>query len=220
MRPTPLLALLVALLVTVGALPLAAQSGSGPRLEVVLPPQAALITTGPTVRAIDMITDRRLSDLLRSGFPARLHFRVELWSADGWFDDMKGRREWDVIVQYDPLEQRYRVARVTGDQATFLGVYETLQGADSAVSRAYRVPLVAPRSRDRHYYNVVLEVETLSLSDLDEVERWLRGELRPAVRGEANPGTAITRGVRTLLVRLLGGEKSQYQVRSGTFRPR
>jgi hypothetical protein len=50
------------------------------------------------------------------------------------------------------------------------------------------------------------------------VERWLRGELRPAVRGEKNPGTALTRGVRTLVVRLLGGEKRHYEARSGTFR--
>jgi len=62
-------------------------------------------------------------------------------------------------------------------------------------------------------------VETLSLSDLDEVNRWLRGELKPAVKGEKNPGTAIGRGLRTVVVRLLGGEKRHYVARTGTFRP-
>ena len=74
-----------------------------------------------------------------------------------------------------------------------------------------------PARRGRYYYSVGLDVETLSMSDLDEVERWLRGELRPAVRGQRNPGTALTRGLRTLFVRLLGGEKRRYDVQSRTF---
>jgi hypothetical protein len=55
------------------------------------------------------------------------------------------------------------------------------------------------------------------VSDLDEVERWLRGELRPAVRGQRNPGTAVTRGVRTVVAKLLGAEKRHYEERSGKF---
>ena len=65
----------------------------------------------------------------------------------------------------------------------------------------------------------MVDVETLSLNDLDEVERWLRGELRPAVRGRRNPGTALGRGLRTLAVRLLGSESRHYEARTGTFRP-
>lgn len=213
--PLALLLLLVALVA-----PAAAQGRDEPRLEITLPASSALTTEGPVVRGIDIITDRRLSDLLRSGFPARLHFRVELWSTSGWFDDLRARREWDVIVQYDPLDKRFRVARVSGELVTVLGSFETLAEAEAAVSRPYRVPLTVPPQNERFYYNASLEVETLSLSDLDEVERWLRGELRPAVRGERNPGTALTRGVRTLVVRLLGGATQRYQVRTGTFRPR
>jgi hypothetical protein len=39
------------------------------------------------------------------------------------------------------------------------------------------------------------------------------------VRGKKNPGTAVGRGVRTVMVRLLGGEKRHYEARTGTFRP-
>ena len=60
--------------------------------------------------------------------------------------------------------------------------------------------------------------EMLSLNDLDEVERWLRGELSPAVRGQRNPGGVLGRGLRTLFVRLLGAERRHYEVRSKTFR--
>ena len=80
-------------------------------------------------------------------------------------------------------------------------------------------PLAEVKKGQRGYYNLLLDVEVLSLTDLDEVQRWLRGELKPAVSGKKNPGTAIGRGVRTLVVRLLGGEKRHYEARTGTFRP-
>ena len=60
----------------------------------------------------------------------------------------------------------------------------------------------------------------LSLSDLDEVERWLRGELRPAVQWKRNPAGVIGRGLRTLFVRMLGAERRHYEVRSKAFRAR
>ena len=76
-----------------------------------------------------------------------------------------------------------------------------------------------PKEAGRGDYNLLLDVEGRSLSALDEVQRWLRGELKPAVSGKKNPGTAVGRGVRTLVVRLLGGEKRHYEARTGTFRP-
>ena len=88
------------------------------------------------------------------------------------------------------------------------------------VERPYRAPLPGARQVDRQYYNVVLELDALSRDDLDELELWLKGELRPAVRGDRNPGTAIGRGVRELFVRLLGAERWNLEKRSPTFRVR
>jgi hypothetical protein len=66
------------------------------------------------------------------------------------------------------------------------------------------------------YYEVTLTVEVLSASDLDDVERWLKG-LQPAATGRENPAGALARGIKGILTRLLGGEKSEYVVRSPTF---
>jgi hypothetical protein len=157
---------------------------------------------------------------MRNGFPARLHYRVELWSVGGLFNDLERAVEWNVVVRHDPLDNTYRVARFAGDRVAQLGRYPEFRDAQAAAERSFRAP-ITPRRRGRsYYYAVVLDVETLSLSDLDEVERWLKGELRPAVRGERNPGTAVTRGMRTLVVRLLGGESRRYELRSPTFAPR
>ena len=83
----------------------------------------------------------------------------------------------------------------------------------------FPAPISAPRKGRRSYYTLSLEIESLSLTEVDEVERWLRGELKPAVRGKKNPGTAVGRGVRTVMVRLLGGEKRHYETRTSPFRP-
>lgn len=197
------------------ALPLAGQKV---RVEVHSPPQRAWAEQAPTVSSAGLLTDAAMRDLLANGFPARLHYRLERWKSGGWFDDIQAASEWDVILKYDVLSKRYQVARVVNKKAVPLGDHPTLEAAAGAAEAPYQTAISLPRKGQRGYYNLLLDVEMLSLSDLDEVERWLRGELKPAVRGEKNPGTALTRGVRTLVVRLLGGEKRHYEARSGTFR--
>jgi len=176
-----------------------------------------LSSEGPLVRCVDVLSASRMRDLLRNGFPARLHFRVELWSSGGWFNDLERSTEWDMVVRYDPLDRTYRVARIVGESVVPLGQFEHFADAETAIERPFRAPITARRGK-RGYYNVVLDVETLSLTELDEVERWLRGELRPAVRGQRNPVTPVTKGLRTIFVRLIGGERRHYELRSGAFR--
>jgi hypothetical protein len=187
------------------------------RLDVSLPalnPAPA----GPVVRTANVIADAELKKLLQNGFPAHLSYRADLWSRGGWFDDVESSIEWDVVVRYEPLTKTYRVARFVGERAEVLGRFERFEDAQAVVARPYQPPLPARRTRSRQYYIVVLEVEVISMSDLDELERWLRGELRPAVRGKRNPGTALGRGISTLATRLLGGEKRKYEQRTETFR--
>lgn len=174
--------------------------------------------SGPVIRTANVLADAELKKLLQNGFPAHLSYRADLWSRSGWFDDVESTIEWDVVVRYEPLTKTYRVARFVGDRAENLGRFERYEDAQAVVARPYQPPLPARRSRARQYYIVVLEVEVISMSDLDELERWLRGELRPAVRGKRNPGTALGRGISTLATRLLGGEKRRYEQRTETFR--
>ncbi len=171
----------------------------------------------PTVRAMAMLTEKRTQDLLESGFPARLHHRLEVWSAGGWFNNLEAHVEWDVIVRYSPLDKKYTAARIEGARVVTLGSFSNMQAVEVALARAYQPLMRPPTKRDRYYYNLLVDVEMISVSDLDEVERWLRGELRPAVQGKKNPGTVITRGVRELVVQLLGGEHRHYEARTGKF---
>ena len=184
-----------------------------------LPALTARATESPFTRSAGLLLSAPINDLMRNGFPARIRYKIERWAAGGFADDLRATREWNVIVRYDQLARVFTVVRVFRGTATQLGEASTIAGADSIVARLTRTPMPPPRRGERSYYTLAIELEMLSLTDLDELEHWLRGEFRPAVRGERNPGTAITRGIRTLIVRLLGGEKRRYEARSVTFTP-
>ena len=207
---------LAAVGILLGALEAGAQK---PQLQIVLPDRSELATEPPSVRSESLLSDEAMRNLLVNGFPARLHYRMERWASGGWFDDIKATAEWDVVVKYDALGKQYHVFRAVANRALELGSYPTLKDAEETVNAAFRAPISSAKRGQRTYYNLVLDIETLSLTELDEVEQWLRGEVKPAVRGKKNPGTAVSRGVRTLMVRLLGGERRRYEARSGAFRP-
>ena len=202
----------------VPASPAAVQQAAGINVSVPASTPTTPVPMGPVIRTANVIADRELQTLLQNGFPANLHYRTELWSRGGLFDDVKSSVEWDVLVRYEPLTKTYRVARFVGEEAENLGRFERYEDAQAALARPYQPKLPARRTRDRQYYIVTLEVEVLSMSDLDEIDRWLRGELRPAVRGKHNPGTALGRGLSRLATKLLGGENRRYEQRSEIFR--
>jgi hypothetical protein len=198
--------LLAGALVLGGAGPLHAQR----RVQLdVAPPTAA--TRAATVTTTNLFGDADMRDLVRSGFPASMRFRLELWRVGGLFNDLERQHDWELIIQYDPSAQRYRVAQRHGDRLEDVGSFATLSTAQLMLERPLRVPLLPDREGSRYYYNLVLNVEALSVSDMDQVERWLRG-----VRG-GGAGAALSNGVRTLMLRMLGGEKRTYERRSPTF---
>ena len=198
------------------AVPLAAQK---PQLFIDLPEAGKLATDPPSIRSQRLLTDGSTLSLLHNGFPARLHYRVERWTTGGWFDDIAAEAEWDVVVRYDALGKVFQVYRAVRRKTVSLGTFENIEDAEAALDAPFAAPVSLPKKGQRTYYNATVDIEALSLTELDEVERWLRGDLKPAVRGQKNPGTAVGRGVRTVMVRLLGGEKRKYETRSGTFRP-
>ena len=205
--------LLVGLAAFLWAAPLAAQ-----RDRVLLSVEAVSgspATLGASVSTENLLGDAKTRELLHNGFPARIHYRLELWRKGGWSNDRRGTSEWDVLVKYDPTTQLYDVVRRTADNRLHenFGGFPSLAAAESQIGRAFRVGL-APERSGQYYYNLVIDIETLTVSDLDALEQWLRGPSAPA-RG--NPLKALRGGVGTLLSRLLGGDKRHYEQRSGVF---
>jgi Domain of unknown function (DUF4390) len=168
----------------------------------------------PRVRAVALLANGKFVALMRSGLPLRLHYRLELWRArSGWFDEHVSETAWDAVAHYDPLADDFVLVR-TGGAATR---YASVDALAHALELPYHVAL-APKDAGHFYYLVRLEISTLNDTDLQELERWLRGEVSPAVSGHRDLGSALTRGVQRLLVRIAGLPRLTLEARSESFR--
>ena len=165
------------------------------------------------LRLQDALADRELEDAVRSGLPLRIRFRVELWK-DGFIDDQMGAEEWNIVITFDPLSELYIVRRRGTPTARAFTDY---RGARGALEGSYPVTL-RPFGRGRYYYTAAVDIETLSLSDLDELERWLKGELQPAVSGDRSLPGALSMGARRLFMRVLSLPERRFEARSERFR--
>ncbi|WP_310570826.1 hypothetical protein [Gemmatimonas sp.] len=201
---------LVAVLLLLTGVGGTASAQSRPEIDI----RVAPTSFPPQVAIRGVLTEKPFDELLRSGFPARLHVRAEVWTIGRWFDDVLGRAEWDIVVRYDAIDRTYEVGRFVAGRLMPLGSYVRFSDARAASELPYLPALTAPPRGRKSYVAVQAELQTLDVSDLDELERWLRGEASPAVRGKRSPGTALTRGVRSLASRLLGGEVRRLEAKS------
>ena len=168
----------------------------------------------PMVRMDGVLRDDALLDALKSGLPLRFHFRVELWRRGGGVDRLVEARENGRAMLRAPLDEGY-----TLEDGRTQRPYATLPECEAALERAFQPP-IRPPGGGRYYYIAVLNVETLSASDLDELRRWLRGEAAPAVSGNRPVGRAVETGLRRFFVRLLGIPTRRYDVRTPVFEVR
>lgn len=194
-------------LLSAWARPLSAQNGDDTPLRLSVSPDDGHLR----IRIGNLFEDPSLTDALHSGLPLRIRIVAELWK-DGFFDSQKGRGEWRASVIYDPLEQRYRVATGSSQEVPV----DSVEGLAGALQARFSLPLKPP-GKGRYYYLAQVEVETLSMTDLEELQRWLKGDLASAVSGNEKVETAVGRGVRRMLVRMLGLPTKRFRVKSHTF---
>jgi len=194
----------------------AAAAQARPSVTVMLPPAGAA-AQGPMVRVSSLFGDRRSRELLAAGFPARVTVEVALWASGRFGDEPIGQTRSDWIIQYDAIAQAYRVARVAGDSVVPIGRFASLPAAVDALSGPRRVPLVPPAGRRRQYYTARLTVASLTNTDLAEAERWLKGDVGGALQGERPATSAVTRLMRTLMSRVLGGQVIRVEAQSERF---
>jgi uncharacterized protein DUF4390 len=169
----------------------------------------------PIVRTYNLLADTPWLSMLRSGFPVRLHYRLEIWrSRSGWFDDLVRAEEWDVVARHDPLLDQFTVTRLVGRNRVE-NRYATPGALAAVLGLPYRIK-VAPEDTGTYYYVGTLEVTTLSDSDLDELQRFFKGELEPAA-DTLNSGTTVGRGARRLMLRLAGLPTLKLTGRSDRF---
>jgi hypothetical protein len=217
--------LAVAVLLGLGAVagPTAAQTPPAPqavRLTVRLAADSTPAgSRAPVVRSENLLGDGRWLSALRSGLPVRLHYRVEVWrSRGGWFDAFERQATWDVVLRHEPLLDQYTMLTLVGGRVQERR-YATLDALSTALAFAYQVS-VRPAVAGRYYYAASMEISTLSDSDLDELQRFLEGDLGEVAQGEEGVGDALGRGATRFLLRLAGLPSLRLEVRSTTFEVR
>ena len=185
------------------------------------PPTPSLTVTlrsdVPRVQSTGLLADGRFVALMRSGFPLRLHYRLELWKVRAsWFDQFVREVPWDAVARHDPLADDFVLIRTGGSVSRFATPEELAR----ALEIPYTIPLHPPTGNSgRFYFLCRLEVSTLNDTDLEELSRWLKGDVGPAVSGEGNLGQALVRGAQRVLVRIAGLPRQRLEARSPTFRP-
>ena len=179
-----------------------------------------LQTTTPRVRSTGLLADGKFVGLMRSGFPLRLHYRLELWKVrTSWFDQFVREASWDVVARNDPLADDFVLLRPGGGRT--LTRYAAPEELAAALEIPYTVtmrPEASGAGSGRYYFVARLEVTTLNDTDLRELSSWLSGDVGPAVSGEGSFGAALARGAQRVLVRLAGLPRLQLEARSPTIR--
>ena len=199
----------LAFLALLGGVSVSRAAAQAPALTVIV--QSGV----PRVQTTALLADGRFVGLMRSGFPLRLHYRLELWrSRSGWFDQYITEAPWDAVARHDPLADDFVLIRTGGSVAR----YGTPEDLERAFELPYRVNLKLKGSGN-FYFLCRLDVTTLNDTDLEELTRWLKGDVSPAVSG-GNLGGALTRGAQRLLVRIAGLPRLGLEARSETFNRR
>lgn len=179
------------------------------------PALSILVQDGvPRIQVTDLLRDGQFVSLMRAGLPLRLHYRLELWrSVSNWFDGHVREASWDAVAHYDPLADDFVLVR-SGGATTRAATGDAL---GRGIALPYKVTLTATGA-GRYYYVCRLDVTTLNETDLQEIERWLKGEVAPAVQGGGDLGDAIVRGAQRVLVRIAGLPRLSLEARSEPFR--
>ena len=168
------------------------------------------------VRARHLLEDPDFDGALKHGFPVRFHFSLQLWRLGLLFDRLSSEARWDAVVRLDPLTGEYDLVRAGGGHA--VTHYTSLEATNRALATPFKVELLPPPGRGaRYYYLATLEISSLSLTELEEVERWLQGDVGPTIESKRNLGDALANAARRLLIRFSGLPRRRLVQRSRTF---
>ena len=152
------------------------------------------------VQVRSLFADPDWADALDQSFPIRLTYRMEIWrSRDGWIDEFQRATEWSTVIQYEPLQDQYRVTELllSGPVETRFQTRDELARWIGITREVDALPVGA----GSFYYDVKLRISALSDEDMEEIEQFLAGGQATPTRPERS---SIGRSFRRFLLRLAG----------------
>ena len=206
--------LLVLLALCLPAL-LRAQGNATVHLTLSLRADSSGRTEQPVLTTEDLLADPRVSGMLTSGFPLRLHYRLQVWRSRSFLDAQVRQTEWDVVIRHEPLFDQYQMAevfRLTTRTSRFAGRDALARG--TATPREIRV---APTDGGEYYYIAAVDISSLTDTDLKELERFLSGDVGPAATGSEPVGGAVSDAIKRLLISVAAAPTIRTEARSDKF---
>lgn len=121
-----------------------------------------------------------LTSYIKKGVPVSFDYRLELWrSRSGWLDKLIGNAGIAYRVRYDTWEKGYTIISEQSHLVVEHILEEDREAFDLVTSSGFLTMPVEEKSGE--YYIVgKLTIKTMSLSNLKEVESWLKGEISGA----------------------------------------
>ena len=167
----------------------------------------------PLVQVQDLLNDPAWRTALDQAFPIRLSFHLEIWrSREGWVDQFQRSTDWSAVVQWEPLEDQYKVTTIvrSGPEERRFTSRQELE----AWARSTFLVDVLPEGTGTFYYSVRLGTSALSDEDMEELERFLAGMPDSQIRPQQS---SISRTLRRFLLRLAGLPREELEAQSGRF---
>ena len=175
--------------------------------------RVGLLGTDPPEVSItlrSLLADDRFLEAMESGFPLYVEYRVELRQSRSLWDRTVSRREWEFVVLYDPVRERYVLEEAEGRE-----LVPTRALLEERLGRPYTVRM-PPDGDGLYHYHVSVDARTLSDEDVDEVFAWLKGE-RVDTLPVRRPGW-VARAARRLLVQVAPLPRVTLEGRTADFR--
>lgn len=187
-----------------------------PHLTIDVGRDSAGALLAPRILAQHLLSDAVFLGALHNGFAVRFAYRLSLWRQATLIDRLVREVSWEAVCVQNPVDNTYELLQPDAPVRTFTDAGRL----SAALGVQYRVPLLPPRTGNaRYYYIVNLEVESLTASELEDFQRWLRGDAARAITGRGDVGNALTRGARMLLIRLSGLPHRSFEARTGPLEP-
>ena len=136
--------------------------------------------------------DDDLDEALRSGRPARVRVELVLYERRaGLFDREVQRSEWTVSVVFALLDEVYTILDADGvellESGDLLEVEEFVSGFE-----LWPLCALADLNPDRsHSLDVEFAVQPLTVEEVRDLERWLRGNVKDGARLRDVPGQLV-----------------------------
>ncbi len=202
--------MLVRVAATLGCCITLTANASAQEVDVVARLRTAQDVPRVTVEVTGLLSDTRFLNAMRSGFPLYIEYEIELRSTrSNWFDPVVDQYYLEYVVLYDPVRESF----------VFDGA-DTREEISSEIALRRKLASVyefglLPDDEGRFYYDVTVNVQTLSDEDVDEVFDWLKGDNDTTVVRRRG---LLSRTARRLLVRVAPLPRISVSAKTETFR--